>query len=565
MSKSFQPEQRSQSANHQSSTAPIQREANPQSMMDNMAGTEPHYGFNNIPILPPDGGASSLPRANRTGLPNQLKDGLEGLSGISMDSVRVTYNSSKPSKVGALAYTQGSQIYIGPGQEKHLPHEGWHAVQQQQGRVTSSLQMKGQGLNNDAGLEREADIMGAKAAGWSGGLVTNLQPDQSLSSGPIQREVPEGLGMNFPVLVIATGEEGIITAWHANDHNYTVMIPNRNNALGSFAPTELNPTVQGQRILDEQLQAMNQVSDNKSKSSKNQDQQSSALSRFVKADNQNEQLQSPYYKKSRNMDKFVAKTKHGEWTFYSEQADEKDNYGIHVHIDFKINNQGDDRQIILLQAVKRMRKGGNDVHIRKFNNPADYVMDMGGGKVADLNEDKMMPHGTHNGFHTFIDQYAKDKSPVYSSKNDKNNTLYGSTTDKYASTGKNQASLWDKPMIEIDPSYPNYQGKEKKIEKSKHDLLKRASSLKIIDDDQADWGDTGQTLETTAILINKNGDFQYLGSIIWGWKLNNKKQWTSLDPEVVSEDNPSELFLSAARAWNKDDTRTPIPLPKELQ
>ncbi|MEM7041075.1 MAG: DUF4157 domain-containing protein [Bacteroidota bacterium] len=35
----------------------------------------------------------------------------------------------------AHAYDQGTDIHIGPGQEKHLPHEAWHVVQQKQGRV----------------------------------------------------------------------------------------------------------------------------------------------------------------------------------------------------------------------------------------------------------------------------------------------------------------------------------------------------------------------------------------------------------------------------------------------
>ena len=52
---------------------------------------------------------------------------------------------------------------MGPGQEKHLPHEGWHVVQQMQGRVKRTMQMKGVSINDDAGLEKEADVMGTKA------------------------------------------------------------------------------------------------------------------------------------------------------------------------------------------------------------------------------------------------------------------------------------------------------------------------------------------------------------------------------------------------------------------
>jgi hypothetical protein len=100
---------------------------------------------------------------NKTGLPNYLKAGIENLSGMSMDDVQVHYNSSEPAQLQALAYTQGTDIHVGPGQEKHLPHEAWHVVQQKQGRVQPTFQMKGVGVNDDAGLEREADDMGEKA------------------------------------------------------------------------------------------------------------------------------------------------------------------------------------------------------------------------------------------------------------------------------------------------------------------------------------------------------------------------------------------------------------------
>lgn len=52
------------------------------------------------------------------------------------------YNSSRPAQLQALAYAQGSDIHLGPGQERHLPHEAWHGVQQAQGRVQPTLQKK---------------------------------------------------------------------------------------------------------------------------------------------------------------------------------------------------------------------------------------------------------------------------------------------------------------------------------------------------------------------------------------------------------------------------------------
>lgn len=109
-------------------------------------------------------GTAPLPRTNNTGLPDQLKTGLESLSGMSMDDVRVHYNSAKPADLQAHAYAQGSDIHIAPGQEQHLAHEAWHVVQQKQGRVQATKQLKGKtAINDDAGLEHEADTMGAKA------------------------------------------------------------------------------------------------------------------------------------------------------------------------------------------------------------------------------------------------------------------------------------------------------------------------------------------------------------------------------------------------------------------
>ena len=103
-------------------------------------------------------------KKNTTGMPDSLKSGVENLSGISMDDVQVHYNSDKPSQLQAHAYAQGTDIHIAPGQEKHLPHEAWHVVQQKQGRVQPTMQMMGKvNINDDAGLENEADVMGAKA------------------------------------------------------------------------------------------------------------------------------------------------------------------------------------------------------------------------------------------------------------------------------------------------------------------------------------------------------------------------------------------------------------------
>jgi hypothetical protein len=110
---------------------------------------------------------------NKTGLPDQLKSGVETLSGLALDDVRVHYNSSKPAQLNALAYTQGAEIHIGPGQEKHLPHEAWHVAQQKQGRVKPTWQAKGVAINDNAVLEEEAEVMGNKAVAGKSTEVSN--------------------------------------------------------------------------------------------------------------------------------------------------------------------------------------------------------------------------------------------------------------------------------------------------------------------------------------------------------------------------------------------------------
>lgn len=121
-------------------------------------------------------------RPNHTGMPDRLKSGLEHLSGFDLSPVRVHYNSPKPAQLGALAYAQGTEIHLGQGQERHLPHEGWHVVQQMQGRVKPTMQKKDASINNDGGLEREADRMGARALQMKAGGDNRAKDRDSLQT-----------------------------------------------------------------------------------------------------------------------------------------------------------------------------------------------------------------------------------------------------------------------------------------------------------------------------------------------------------------------------------------------
>ena len=127
---------------------------------------------------------------NNTGIPDDLKLGMENLTGISLNDVRVHKNSNEPSNFSALAYAKGSNIHLGPGQEKHLPHELGHIVQQKQGRVKPTMQVNEDiKINDDNNLEKDADNLGDKA------LQTSINENsQNLSEGSKNNNVIQRLG-----------------------------------------------------------------------------------------------------------------------------------------------------------------------------------------------------------------------------------------------------------------------------------------------------------------------------------------------------------------------------------
>lgn len=143
---------------------------------------------------------------NRTGLPDSLKAGIENLSGISMDDVRVHYNSPKPAQLQALAYTKGTEIHVAPGQAKHLPHEAWHVVQQKQGRVMPTMKFGGNFINDNPVLEREADYMGAKAV--QGKFKDGALSVKNAISTCVQRQMPDAA--DFADYNVAIGVQQIV-------------------------------------------------------------------------------------------------------------------------------------------------------------------------------------------------------------------------------------------------------------------------------------------------------------------------------------------------------------------
>ena len=137
-------------------------------------------------------------KKNNSGLPDNLKNGVESLSGLSMDDVKVHYNSDKPAQLNAHAYAQGTDIHLASGQEKHLPHEAWHVVQQKQGRVQPTMMMKAKvPINDDQGLEKEADVMGARALQMKPFSLSDYNTEHSVQRKGVVQKVGDNLSNEF--------------------------------------------------------------------------------------------------------------------------------------------------------------------------------------------------------------------------------------------------------------------------------------------------------------------------------------------------------------------------------
>jgi hypothetical protein len=136
--------------------------------------------------LPASGSGARMPEA--------VQAKMERALGSDFSAVRI-HEGPRAEALGAQAYTQGSDIHFAPGRydphgaqgQELLGHELTHVVQQSQGRVQATTQAKGLPVNDDPGLEQEADEQGARAARGeavdaAGGARAPAMPD-TLQSG----------------------------------------------------------------------------------------------------------------------------------------------------------------------------------------------------------------------------------------------------------------------------------------------------------------------------------------------------------------------------------------------
>ncbi|WP_224243148.1 eCIS core domain-containing protein [Hyalangium gracile] len=141
------------------------------------------------------------PREPGQKLPPTVQARMEAAFGTSFSSVRI-HQGREAETAGALAYTCGTDIHFAPGLyqphsqhgQRLLGHELAHIVQQSQGRVRATGEVEGLPLNEDSSLEREADVLGGRAARGEPALMEGAPPAHVASAPAAQRAVIQRVG-----------------------------------------------------------------------------------------------------------------------------------------------------------------------------------------------------------------------------------------------------------------------------------------------------------------------------------------------------------------------------------
>jgi hypothetical protein len=133
-------------------------------------------------------------------LPPDVRQKMESFFGTRFDDVRI-HTGQQAANLGALAFTQGSDIHFAPGQynprtpqgQQILGHELTHVVQQRAGRVRNPFG-NGIAIVHDRALEAEAERMGHRAAAHQAPLQQQRVPQS-----PVQRKIagPHALQAKF--------------------------------------------------------------------------------------------------------------------------------------------------------------------------------------------------------------------------------------------------------------------------------------------------------------------------------------------------------------------------------
>ena len=159
-------------------------------------------------------------------LPEVVRGKMEAALGADFSGVRV-YVGPQAERIGAIAFTVGSDIYFAAGRyqpetiqgQQLLGHELAHVVQQRAGRVRNPL---GSGLAvvQDRALEAEADRLGQRAATHPVAAQAKFAPAAAQLSSPVRISPPIGIGASpasYRLTAGAGGREVGSVMVHARD------------------------------------------------------------------------------------------------------------------------------------------------------------------------------------------------------------------------------------------------------------------------------------------------------------------------------------------------------------
>ncbi len=127
----------------------------------------------------PASGALSTNMLDPTGMPSIVRAKMEHAFEADLSDVQIQVGSARALELGAQAFTQGSEIHVAPGYwapetpegQVLLGHEIVHILQQRAARVTTTNHLAGASLSSNQALEREADMLGTKAASGQSGIA----------------------------------------------------------------------------------------------------------------------------------------------------------------------------------------------------------------------------------------------------------------------------------------------------------------------------------------------------------------------------------------------------------
>jgi ribosomal protein S18 acetylase RimI-like enzyme len=169
---------------------------------------QPHGGNGSFEIDPVQLG---LARGGGKPLPKAVLAKMEAAFGADFSAVRV-HVGPQASRIGAVAFTTGNDLYFAPGQfqpdsvkgQQLIGHELAHVIQQRTGRVRAPA--SGIAVVQDRALEAEADRLGMRAAAHRPPVQAKVAPSDGAGAVRVSQPIPEPGGW-FRVSAGASGRE----------------------------------------------------------------------------------------------------------------------------------------------------------------------------------------------------------------------------------------------------------------------------------------------------------------------------------------------------------------------